>query len=67
VLPHGAKEISFFFMVHPDPSSTEQPTLEMEVLKNNEPIAQCRCSYEKPMGRLHSISGINPVLFFAKW
>ena len=39
-VPHGAKEISFFFVVHPDPKSTEQPTLEMEVLKSNESIAQ---------------------------
>lgn len=40
LVPHGAKNISFFFMVHPDPNSTEQPTLEMEVLKSNEPLAQ---------------------------
>ncbi len=39
-VPHGAKQISFFFMVHPDPSSSEQPTLEMEVLKSHEAIAQ---------------------------
>ncbi len=39
-VPHGAKEISFFFVVHLDPKSTEQPTLEMEVLKSNESIAQ---------------------------
>jgi len=39
-VPHGAKQISFFFMVHPDPSSTEEPTLEMEVLKSHEAIAQ---------------------------
>jgi VWFA-related protein len=39
-VPHGAKNISFFFVVHPDPDSAEQPTLEMEVLKSNEPIAQ---------------------------
>jgi hypothetical protein len=39
-VPHGAKEISFFFVVHPDPNSAEQPTLEMEVLKSNEAIAQ---------------------------
>ena len=40
LVPHGVKNISFFFVVHPDPSSTEQPTLEMEVRKSNEPIAQ---------------------------
>ena len=39
-VPHGVKEISFFFVVHPDPKSTEQPTLEMEVRKSNESIAQ---------------------------
>jgi VWFA-related protein len=39
-VPHGTKDISFFFVVHPDPKSTEQPTLEMEVLKSNESIAQ---------------------------
>jgi VWFA-related protein len=39
-VPHGAKEISFFFVVHPDPESAELPTLEMEVLKSNEAIAQ---------------------------
>ena len=39
-VPHGVKEISFFFVVHPDPKSAEQPTLEMEVLKSNESIAQ---------------------------
>jgi hypothetical protein len=39
-VPHGTKEISFFFVVHPDDTSTEQPTLEMEVLKSNEAIAE---------------------------
>jgi VWFA-related protein len=39
-VPHEAKAISVFFVVHPDPKSTEQPTLEMEVLKSNESIAQ---------------------------
>lgn len=39
-VPHGTKEISFFFVVHPDATSAEQPTLEMEVLKSHESIAQ---------------------------
>jgi VWFA-related protein len=39
-VPHGAKQISFFFVVHPDSTSAEQPTLEMEVLKSHESIAQ---------------------------
>lgn len=49
-VPHGAKEISFFFVVHPDPNSTEQPTLEMEVVKNNESIAQVPLKLRKADG-----------------
>jgi VWFA-related protein len=49
-VPHGAKQISFFFMVHPDPSSTEQPTLEMEVLKSHEAIAQVPLHLAKMSG-----------------
>ena len=49
-VPHGTRNISFFFMVHPDPSSTEQPRLEMEVLKNNEPIAQIPLQLRKTTG-----------------
>ena len=47
---HGAKEISFFFVVHPDASSTEQPTLEMEVLKSHESIAQMPLHLMKTTG-----------------
>ncbi len=39
-VPRGSKQLSFFFVVHPDASSAEQPVLEMEVLKSNESIAQ---------------------------
>lgn len=49
-IAHGAKEISFFFVVHPDPASTEQPTLEMEVLKNHESIAQMPLHLMKTSG-----------------
>jgi VWFA-related protein len=49
-MPHGAKNISFFFMVHPDPSSAQQPRLEMEVLKNNEQIAQLPLQLRKATG-----------------
>ncbi len=49
-MPHGAKNVSFFFMVHPDPSSTQQPRLEMEVLKNNEQIAQLPLPLRKTSG-----------------
>ncbi|UWZ85593.1 VWA domain-containing protein [Occallatibacter riparius] len=31
-LPEGAKGISMFFMVHPDPASSESGTLEMQVI-----------------------------------
>jgi VWFA-related protein len=49
-IPHGAKEISFFSVVHPDPDSSEQPTLEMEVLKSNESIAQVPLHLTKTTG-----------------
>jgi VWFA-related protein len=49
-VPHGAKEISFFSVLHPDPNSTEQPTLEMEVLKSNESIAQVPLHLMKTSG-----------------
>jgi len=49
-VPHGSKEISFFFIVRPDPNSAEQPTLEMEVLKSNESIAQVPLHLQKTTG-----------------
>ena len=49
-VPHGVKEISFFFVVHPDAKSAEQPTLEMEVLKSNESIAQVPLHLMKASG-----------------
>ncbi len=49
-VPHGVREISFFFVVHPDPNSAEQPTLEMEVLKSNESIAQVPLHLSKASG-----------------
>jgi VWFA-related protein len=49
-VPHGQKEISFFFVVHPDPTSAEQLTLEMEVLKSNESIAQVPLHLVKTTG-----------------
>lgn len=47
---HGKKEISLFFLVHPDPASTEPPTLEMEVLKSGEAIAQVPLQLRKTNG-----------------
>lgn len=49
-VPHGAKNISFFFVVHPDPKSAEQPRLEMEVLKSNEQIAELPLQLRKTTG-----------------
>lgn len=44
------KHISFFFLVHPDPASDEQPRLEMEVLKSGEQIAQMPLQLRKTTG-----------------
>jgi len=49
-VPHGAKNISFFFVVHPDPNSSEQPTLEMEVRRSHESIAQMPLQLRKVGG-----------------
>jgi VWFA-related protein len=49
-MPHGAKNISFFFVVHPDSNSAEQPRLEMEVLKSNEQIAELPLQLRKTTG-----------------
>ncbi len=49
-IAHGTKNISFFFVVHPDPISKEQPRLEMEVLKSNEQIAQLPLQFRKTTG-----------------
>ncbi len=49
-VPHATKNISFFFVVHPDPNSAEQPRLEMEVLKSNEQIAQLPLQLRKTTG-----------------
>ncbi len=40
VVPRESKDISLFFMIHPDSHATEQPTLEMEVSKNGETIGR---------------------------
>jgi VWFA-related protein len=37
---HGTKQISFFFLVHPDADAKEPPTLEMEILKGGETVTQ---------------------------
>jgi VWFA-related protein len=47
---HGTKDLSFFFVVHPDPDSAEQPRLEMEVLRSNDSIAQVPLQLRKTSG-----------------
>ena len=46
----GTKELSFFFVVHSDADATEQPRLEMEVLKSGEPITQVPLALRKING-----------------
>ena len=36
-LPEQAKDLSLFFILHPDASSKEDPTLEMQVIHNGKP------------------------------
>ena len=37
IVPAGAKNVSLFFILHPDPKSTEPATLEMEASHNGHP------------------------------
>ncbi len=46
----GTKDLSLFFVVHPDPSATEAPKLEMEVLKSGESIARVPLTVNKTTG-----------------
>jgi VWFA-related protein len=46
-----AKVVSFFFMVHPDPRVAESPQLEMEVLRNGEPIGRVPLQLRKTSGQ----------------
>jgi VWFA-related protein len=49
-VPQGTKEISFFFVVHPDSEASEQPTLEMEVLRSGEPIGRVPLTLRQTSG-----------------
>jgi VWFA-related protein len=49
-VPHGVKQISFFFEVHPDPDSADLPRLEMEVLKDKESLTQVPLQLRKTSG-----------------
>jgi VWFA-related protein len=46
----GAKDISLFFMVHPETGNSEQPTLEMEVMRNGEPVGHMPLQLRKISG-----------------
>lgn len=50
VLPKGTKELSFYFVVHPDANAKEAARLQMEVLKSGEPIAQVPLTVRKTTG-----------------
>jgi VWFA-related protein len=57
-ITNKAKSISLFFMIHPDPQSSEQARLQMEVLRNGDPVA----SMPLP---LRKTSGHGPVPYLA--
>jgi VWFA-related protein len=46
----GAKDISFFFLVHPDASVTEPPMLEMQVLRNGQLLGEMPLQMGKQTG-----------------
>lgn len=46
----GSKEISLFFVVHPDSSSSDAPKLEMQVLKSGESIAHVPLAISQTTG-----------------
>jgi len=50
-VPPEAKSISLFFLVHPDPQASEQPRLEMEVLRNGEPVGRMPLQLKKSSGQ----------------
>jgi VWFA-related protein len=45
-----AKDVSLFFVVHPDAHATETPTLEMEILRNGEPVGRMPLQLRKSTG-----------------
>jgi VWFA-related protein len=50
-VPPEAKNISLFFMVHSDPQASEQPRLEMEVLRNGESVGHMPLQLRKTTGQ----------------
>lgn len=49
-VPPGAKDISFFFLVHPDPTAQGPAMLEMQVLRNNELVGETPLQIGKQSG-----------------
>ncbi|HEX4424107.1 MAG TPA: VWA domain-containing protein [Terriglobales bacterium] len=49
-LSPDAKDVSLFFVVHPDAHASEAPTLEMEVLRNGEPVGRMPLQLRKSGG-----------------
>jgi VWFA-related protein len=45
-----AKDVSLFFVVHPDTHASEAPTLEMEVVRNGEPVGRMPLQLRKSSG-----------------
>lgn len=45
------KNVSFFFMIHPDARASDQPKLEMEVLRNGEAIGEMPLPLRKTSGQ----------------
>ncbi len=49
-VPRDAKSIPLFFIVHPDPQSTDLPRLEMQVSRNGEPVGSVPLQLRKSSG-----------------
>jgi hypothetical protein len=49
-VPRETKTIPLFFIVHPDSEASEQARLEMEVLRNGEPVGQVPLQLRKNSG-----------------
>jgi VWFA-related protein len=49
-LPQDAKAASLFFLIHPDATAKEQGTLEIEVLRNGQPVGRSPLPLRKSSG-----------------
>jgi hypothetical protein len=50
-ISRGNKDISLFFLIHPDPQSVEQPRLEMSVMRSNEQLTHVPLQLRKVSGQ----------------